>query len=415
MNKIITTFFLPLLLLIVVSCKKEVIEKDEIDTEIEKPVLDESIDATIPHIYIDIEGNQEVVSKDDYLSATVKVEGMGKFADLSLTTTKIKGRGNSTWNKPKKPYRLKLDNKASILGLPSAKNWVLLANYQDYTLMTNAVAMKIGQQLGLPHTNQIIPVDLTVNGVYKGSYNLTQQIEIGSTRVNVGDDGVLLELDNNFDEDYQFKSAHFALPVMVKDPDIESDAHFNAIKNEFQAFENLLAAADFPNNNYGDLFDKKQLVNYLIVNNLTANFEINHPKSVYIHRAKGGKYTMGPIWDFDWGFGMDEDSRIYFNYVGQPLIKPIDTRNGAAFFNNFLKDPEVKELYKIQWKNFRTNSFDQLMLYIEEYAAIIRESQKKDYELWKVGVNNLPQFKADLKTYLRNRAKYIDSYVSTLK
>src|SRR5690606_33255056 len=152
------------------------------------------------------------------------------------------------------------------------KNWVLLANYQDYTLMTNAVSMKIGQQLGLPFTHQIIPVDVTVNGEYKGSYNLTQQVEIGEGRVNIGDDGVILELDNNYDEDYQFMSANFDLPVMVKDAEINSEDDFNTIRTEFQLFEDLLAAPDFPNNNYGDYFDKQQLVNYLIVNGFVGNF-----------------------------------------------------------------------------------------------------------------------------------------------
>lgn len=405
--------FLSVLFLGVASCKKDVMQKEELEI-IEEATLDESIEAVIPHVYIDIEGEQEVTSKEDYLKATVKVDGNGQFDDLSSTVTNIKGRGNSTWNKPKKPYRLKLNKKASILGLGEAKNWVLLANYQDYTLMTNAVAMKIGQQLGLPFTHQVIPVDVTVNGKYRGSYTLTQQVEIHENRVNVGDDGVLLEMDKYFDEEHQFKSANFELPVMVKDPDIESEAHFNTIKQEFQAFEDLLAASSFPNNNYGDSFDKKQLVNYLIVNNLVGNLEINHPGSVYIHKAKGGKYTMGPLWDFDWAFGMDEDNREYFNYVEIPLFKEFDERKGSIFFKNFLHDPEIRSLYKQQWNTFRDRDFEALMVYIEKYASQIRESKKKDYELWGVGVKDLAQYKADMKTYLRKRARYVDGYVKSL-
>jgi hypothetical protein len=416
MKQSLSAIFLFLLLSGIVSCKKDDIPGNEIIEEIEEEAkLDEKVDAVIPHIYIDIDGGQEVVSKDEYLKASVEVDGKGKFDNLSATLTSIKGRGNSTWNKPKKPYRLKLDKKASILGLTAAKNWVLLANYQDYTLMTNAVAMKIGQQLGLPYTHKIIPVDVTVNGEYKGSYTLTQQVEIGEGRVNVGDDGVVLELDNNYDEDYQFISSNFNLPVMVKDAEIDSDEDFNPIKAEFQSFEDLLVAPNFPNNNYGDYFDKKQLVNYLIVNDLAANFEINHPKSVYMHKAKGGKYTMGPIWDFDWGFGMDEDSRQYFSFIDVRLLRENDERKGAMFLKNFMKDPEVRELYIKQWAEYRNRGFNELMLYIEEYAALIRESQKKDYAVWGVGVNNLPQYKADLKTYLRKRANLIDSYVDGLK
>lgn len=405
--------FLCVLFLIVSSCKKDETIKEEPEI-IELETINENIAAVIPHIYIEINENEEVVSKDIYLKGSVKVDGNGQFENLSAVSTSIKGRGNSSWNKPKKPYRLKLDSKTSILGLPAAKNWVLLANYQDYTLMLNAVAMKVGEQLGMPYTNKIIPVDLTINGRYRGNYTLTQQVEIDPNRVAVGDDGVILELDKYFDEEFRFKSANFDLPVMIKSPDIKSDAQFSKIKDEFQAFENLLAASTFPANNYGNSFDKKQLVNYMIVNNLTGNLEINHPGSVYIHKANGGKYTMGPIWDFDWGYGMDETSRTYFQTPEIALFREYDDRKGTLFFKTFLKDKEVRDLYKVQWKTFKDNQFETLMDYIERYAAQIRESQKKDYEVWKVGVNDLPRYKADLKTYLRKRARYIDNYLKTL-
>lgn len=81
-------------------------------------------------------------------------------------TTQIRGRGNSTWEMPKKPYRLKLDKKSVILGLGEERDWILLANYIDPTLMLNAVAFKIGQLLELPFTNHAIPVDLYLNGEY---------------------------------------------------------------------------------------------------------------------------------------------------------------------------------------------------------------------------------------------------------
>ena len=90
----------------------------------------------------------------------------------------MKGRGNSTWGYPKKPYRLKLNKKAEICGLGKAKNYVLLANHLDPTLMLNSVAFKIGRLLELPFTNHAIPVDVVLNGIYKGSYLLTEQIEV---------------------------------------------------------------------------------------------------------------------------------------------------------------------------------------------------------------------------------------------
>lgn len=400
------------MLLLTTACSKNKSNPEPEITEEEK--LDESIKAVVPEISIQIDGNQEVKEKEVYLTATVSIKGNGVYPDLAPIKTRIKGRGNSTWELPKKPYKLKLDNKASLLGLGAAKEWVLLANYQDYTLMTNAIAMKIGQQLAMPFTNTIIPADLIVNGTYRGSYNLTQQIEVKENRVDLGKDDLLLELDSNFDEAYKFKSKGLNLPVMVKNPDITAPAILDEIKAGFEAFEQLLLDSKFPGNNYGDYIDKQQLVNFLVVNNLTGNFEVNHPKSVFIHKATGGKYTMGPIWDFDWGFGMDEDSHKYFSWTNVPLLKDGDTRLGAKFLSIFMKDPEIRSLYKQTWKNYKNGKFEALLSYIETYAATIRDSQKKDYERWKVGDNNLPKSKADMKIYLRKRAAYIDAYVNGL-
>jgi CotH kinase protein len=418
---------LTLITIFSLSCKKQKPTEEIPEEIVEEAKLDESIPAIIPHIYIETTGGQEIISKDDYLNGTIKIDGKNVNSDLAISTMRIKGRGNSTWNKPKKPYRVKLDKAAAIFGLEAAKDWVLLANYQDYTFMTNAAAMKIGQQLGMPFTNTITPVDVTLNGVYQGNYNLTQQIEVKSGRVNIGNDGVLLELDTYFDESYQFKSAAYNLPVMIKSPDIVSQEQFNGIKKNFEDFEALVKSSNFPNNNYGNFFDKQQLVNYLIVYNLTGNLEMNHPKSVYMNKTANGKYTMGPIWDFDWSFGLDEGTRQYFtpDYTTIPLLKSGDSRIGALFFNRFLNDPEVKSLYKSTWTNYKNNKLDELLKYIEFYAASMRESQSEDLKRWKSErwhfdtewspfASNFPQIKKNLKTYLRKRANYITTYVNAL-
>ncbi|MFV0604544.1 MAG: CotH kinase family protein, partial [Niabella sp.] len=127
----------------------------------------------LPHIYINTAGNAPIVSKDDYLNATIRIEGNGVYPDFE-NTTRIRGRGNSTWNFPKKPYRLKLDEDASLLGLLPEKDWVLLANYIDGSLMLIRIALIIGELMNMSYVNHLIPVDLIINGVFKGSYVFTE-------------------------------------------------------------------------------------------------------------------------------------------------------------------------------------------------------------------------------------------------
>lgn len=364
---------------------------------------------TIPHLFIVTENNTSITSKDSYLKATLTVEGNKEYKNYT-GTTQIKGRGNSTWQMPKKPYRLKLDNPASLLGLAEEKDWVLLANYLDGTLMLNALAMKIGQLLEMPYTNTIIPVDLSLNNKYVGSYMLTEQVAVGKNRINIEDGGVLLELDKFFDEPWQFKSSYYDLPVMVKYPKLKTEQELENIKNDFETLEKAVASSTFPNNNYQDYIDVDALVNYLIVYNLTDNEEINHPKSTFMYKPKGGKYMMGPIWDFDWAYGY-EANNVHFASSNTPLFWT-DNPPGTVFFSRFIMDPKIKSLYKQKWNTFKATKLPLLLTYIDDYANLIETSQKNDYKLW---LNQGKNFRSDVKnlrSWMQNRAKYIDSYTS---
>lgn len=192
-------------------------------------------DDALAHIYFDTDGGAPIVSKDDYLYGNLRIDGQSKYDDLTIlnSVSRIKGRGNSTWGWPKKPYKIKLDSKESLLGLLPEKDWVLLADYQDGPHLLNAVAFTIGRMLEMPFTNTIIPVELTINGEYLGVYGLTEQVEVKTNRVNVGDDGLLLELEQYFDEEWKFKSAAYNLPVMVKDPELDNQAELDLIKSDF--------------------------------------------------------------------------------------------------------------------------------------------------------------------------------------
>ena len=365
----------------------------------------------IPHLYITTEGNADITSKNNYLQADISIDGRNVYSNYT-GTTRVKGRGNSTWGLPKKPYRLKLDSKASLLGLPAEKDWVLLANYLDGTDMLNAIAMKLGKLLNMPYTNNIIPVELTLNGTYKGLYMFTEQVEAESSRVNTGDEGVLLELDKNFDEPWQFKSASFNLPVMVKYPDVTSNEELTTIKAQFEQMEALIAAPDFPGNNYLDLIDGGSVADYLIVYMLTDNEEINHPKSTYIYKTSTGKYTMGPIWDFDWAFGY-EGSNTHFSSYSRPLFWS-SSSVGTLFFSQILSDALIKEIKKKKWSDFKSGKLTELLAFADEYSTLIEGARYYDYQLWKRGGADFTNEVSNLKTWLNNRVSYLDTYIGSL-
>jgi hypothetical protein len=364
----------------------------------------------IPHIYITTENSQPIVSKEQYLAATVTIAGNGGYSDFA-GSAKIKGRGNTTWQLPKKPYRLKLDSKAALFGLAPSKNWVLLANYLDPTLMLNSVAMKTGQLLGIPYTNHTIPVDLTVNNVFAGSYVVTEQVEVATGRVPIENGGVLLELDQNFDEPWEFKSDKYQLPVMLKYPDITSSTQLDAIRKSFEQLESLVYDASFPGNEYSNLLDIESLVNYCIVYNLTDNEEMNHPKSTFMYKPQGGKFFMGPIWDFDWAYGYEGTMQHFSTYISAPFWTS-NPEPGTFFFSKLFTDPAVKTLYKQKWAAFKSDKLALLLQYVDDYAKLLESSRITDYTIWHTGGGNVKQDVAKLRAWLQNRASYIDTYTS---
>lgn len=353
----------------------------------------------------------EIPSKDYYLEGTLAVNGRGGYEDYT-GKTEVKGRGNSTWGYLKKPYRLKLNKKAEICGLGKAKNYVLLANHLDPTLMLNSVAFKIGRLLELPFTNHAIPVDVVLNGIYKGSYLLTEQIEVKENRVDLDENNsVMWELDSYWDDEPKFKSTAFNLPVMVKDPDLTTE-QFEYWKKDFNAFTTQFAKEPLEGNSYVDMIDIESVAKFLITFNLVHNMEINHPKSVFLHKERNGKYVMGPIWDFDWAYDYEGTSN-HFGRYNTPLFSSSMNGVGTAFFQRFLQDSRVKTIYKRTWQDFKNNKLDALLQYVDDYAVMLKPSVERNSELWE-NTRSFDTKVKELKTWLRNRADYIDSEVSKL-
>lgn len=143
----------------------------------------------LPVIYIDTE-NQQLPPPED---KSVKVAGTMFIQDNQRQDTPIydgeitlQGRGNTTWQWEKKPYKIKLDSKTDLYGMGKSKKYVLLANYQDESLLRNTTAARISEVLGLT-TMQTVWTDVIINGEYAGNYQLCEQVGIEKARVDIFD------------------------------------------------------------------------------------------------------------------------------------------------------------------------------------------------------------------------------------
>lgn len=269
-----------------------------------------SVGAGVPTFRISTLGDKkytEVPDKENYLDATLEIDGMGLYEDFN-GNVKIRGRGNSTWNMDKKAYRLKLPEKTKLMGYRKAKNYVLLANRLDMSFMRNEVACLASQYTNSDFPTHATPVNVYFNDIYKGSYMLIEKVGINNGSVNMPKEqeaiSCMLQLDVSFDEDFKVKTETFNLPLMHKDPDLPEDPNaaklwFNKWVADFGEMEKAVAAGM----NIGDYVDYTSLAKYLLIYNLCCNQELNHPKSTYMYKTEGGKWLFGPAWDFDWAFG----------------------------------------------------------------------------------------------------------------
>lgn len=399
--------------------------------------------SNIPAVFIETENTEDITSKDYYLNGRITIvsdNGATVFTD----TMEVKGRGNYSWNStPKKPYRVKLNHKANLLGMPAkAKNWTLLNNYGDKTLMRNLLAFDFSRRLEIPFSPSGKNVDLILNGKYRGCYQLCDQIEVNPGRVEVekmddddikGDSltgGYLVEIDAYASQEAKYFDAfwrtgrrgnNMTMPVTIKYPDSEDItyeqenyivAHFNAMASAIQA----------SSGNIKNYIDVETFVRHFLVGEFSGNTDTYWSTNMYKKR-NDDKFYFGPVWDFDLGY--ENDNRTYpinsnteWIYASSGSVASSAVRE---FVTLLVDDPAVYKILKGVWAKYRLNgaiSKHGLLKVVDDYAAELNASQELNFDVWdimNVAVHQNPgiwgSYEAEVdnvKDYISDRITWID-------
>lgn len=344
---------------------------------------------TLPIIHISTEEEQEITSREEYINATVYIEfPEGSTEDPVGTVdnplqTLIRGRGNSTWvNFDKKPYRLKLDKKAAPFGWPKNKHFVLVSHAPQQSYPREAAAFEIARILDFGWVPRDQPVEVVLNGDYKGVYAFYEKLRIDSGRLDINeqpdlnddpetiDDGWLVEIDNTYDEpqliidqpvtdpDDRGTFARFTLHT----PEVLSEAQTEWITNELQQITAAIYDPDKSVPAWSNYLDIESLAKYYIVQELTCNFDA-FVGSTYIHHTKGGKWKFGPIWDSGWTFVPD-------NRIGSFIDERINTvGNDASFIwiRELMKYPYFWENVLAEWEKFYPSRLSDVHAFIDSF------------------------------------------------
>lgn len=303
----------------------------------------------------------------------------------------IKARGN--WTRKgfaKKPFKLKLKEKQKMLGLSKSKHFAILAHADDnFGYMRNYVGFNLGKRIGLPWTPSQQPVEVVINGDYRGLYFLTESIRIEKNRIdiqeledNVSDPtlisgGYLVELDN-YDEENQIQMAEQScvpdqwldmLRVTWDTPEEYSEIQKRFITDQFEAMNNLVGENSDDLWKYLDLDDA---VRYYLVEEIVSHTESYHGSTyLFRDRGEGQKWHFSPLWDFGNAWSGNDDAFFYdCDSYGNTWIPSI--RQNAKF----------NDKVKATWLWFMNNGYKGLVDDIDLYEKHLRAAAVADHKRW---------------------------------
>lgn len=377
----------------------------------------ERVVSGFPIISIDTNDNQPILSKEEYLPCSVAISNTKDEYMFSGVSGKIRGRGNSTWDAPKKPYKLKLNESYDLFGNGEAKTWTLIGNYTDLSLIRNYLACSVASIFDTQqYTSKTQFVDLYINGEYVGVYLLCEQNEVHSSRVNITetgelDTGYLIELDGRLDGEGFYVNEEF---YSIKSPDTDgrlyTEEHKEFIKSYLE--ECFLAVSGDDYEKIQSLMDVESFAQAYIIYELFKSVDVGFA-SFYMYKDAGGKLVCGPVWDFDRSLGITGHHHEAEDYA------VLWAKEKNTWFNRLLNHDEFIKLVSEQLKEYGDQieqKLNECYIYVyENESSFLRNFEKWDILGTYVWPNSGPT--ANLKTweahveftreYLRSSLNYL--------
>lgn len=385
------------------------------------PSISQSIKAvepsgTLPVIIINTENNSPIKDKKNYIKAHYRIDPKS-LTDVQAFEgeLQIRGRGNYTWEAfEKKPYRIKLDEKTPLLGFKKSKHFVLLAHADDNLgFLREPLGFKLSELSGLDWTPGQKPVELILNGDYKGLYFLVENIRIDKNRVNIFDQedenpstdvsgGWLCELDNyeeSPEEQIDIKEGNGdIIRITHHSPEIINEEQEIYLRNQMEALDRVFYIKDENSREYEKLVDLKSLSSFYVLQELMDGQESFHG-SCYLYHDRGWdkKWVWGPVWDF---------GNTYMRQEGLMIYERPDW--GQTWLDQIVKFKSFQEAYKERFIEFLDNDYDQIKSYIIEFATTIAEAGIADAKRWpQYGNPDISSKANDILNKLKSRISFL--------
>lgn len=316
----------------------------------------------------------------------------------------IEIRGSSSQMFDKKSYGFETwdemgeDLNASLGGFPEEEDWILYGPYSDKSLVRNVLIYELSNNLG-QYASKTKFYELEINEVFQGTYVLMEKIKRDKNRVDISKNkiedisgGYIIKIDKPtgdgdwYNENIAFSSQYNTTGVLVDTGNVNflyeypkaddiSEEQKKYIQDYIHLFETTLISEGFKSieNGYRQFIDLDSFIDFFILNEFSKNPD-GFRLSTYLHKEKGGKLKMGPIWDFNLAFGnvnyCDGDSPYGWAHRFNDICSG-DNWQVPFWWNRFLDDPEYVGLLKERWAILRSE-----ILSSDTVSSRLRELQE---------------------------------------
>jgi hypothetical protein len=377
-----------------------------------------------------------------HLSVYEPVNGCSSLTNAPALAARagLRIRGSSTEGYPKSSFAVELwdefnqDNHRPLLGMPADSDWVLYApNNFEPVLIHNPFIHQLSRDLGCysPRTRFVeVYLNRTTGPVssthYTGIYVLEEKIKIGPQRVAIDKlepehvkppevtGGYLLKIDRLDPGDSGFTAGGQTMCyVDPKERDIrlpQRDPQEQYIKNYFNSFNAALTGAKWrdPQAGYPLYVEGDAWIDYHVLEVLSGNVDAL-VLSAYLYKARNGKITFGPHWDFDRALGStdgrDANPRVW---TTGPFF--------VGWYARLFKDPDFWQKWVDRWQELRGTHFanTNLNALIDQLAGEVRQAQPREFKKWRVTLRG-GSFQSEvnlMKNWLSNRMDFIDKQLA---
>ncbi len=180
--------------------------------------------------------------------------------------------------------------------------------------------------------------------------------------------------------------------------------------------ETILYSDNFEDKQEGfrKYFDEESMIKWFIVSEVFKNVDSKNFSSIYFYKDRGGKITMGPIWDFDLGAGNAAHCEDCMYPEGWYILN-------NYWFARMYEDTDFKEKLKTMWNQYKPYA-DKLVDVLEDVSEVIQASQKINFEIWPdfgdprwavaPGFDSHEEHLSHLKNFLQNRIAWMHQEIN---